>query len=401
MCVQILKGCPRLFLVALSVVFPVVIPMVAQGEEIRVSNREQLARALQVAQAGTTILIAPGQYEGGFHVRNLQGTASAPIVIAGEDTNNPPTILGGSNAFQISSARHLELRNFIVSGSTQNGLNLDDSGSPQTPAQDIVLRNLTVRNVGPEGNRDGIKVSGLQRFRIENCAVESWGSGGSAIDMVGCREGVIINCHFRDARGEQANGVQAKGGTRDVAIQRCLFDRAGGRGVNVGGSTGLPYFRPEVQGFEAKDILVEDCEFREGGAAVAFVGVDGAIVRHNLILYPQRWVARILQESVGPPFVPCRKGEFSNNVIVFSTDTLRSVLNIGGNTDAPSFRFARNVWYCVDRPQETRRLVQLPSPEMEGSYTRNPIVTGSDERQPRIRRDLPHGADIRDRQKES
>ena len=41
-------------------------------------------------------------------------------------------------------------------------------------------------------------------------------------------------------------------------------------GVNIGGSTGRAYFRPRPEGFEAKDITVEDCTFVGSGAA--FVG---------------------------------------------------------------------------------------------------------------------------------
>ena len=41
---------------------------------------------------------------------------------------------------------------------------------PDPPA--IVLEGLTVRRVGPRGNRDGIKLSGVTDFRVESCRVE-------------------------------------------------------------------------------------------------------------------------------------------------------------------------------------------------------------------------------------
>jgi len=40
------------------------------------------------------------------------------------------------------------------------------------------------------------------------------------------------------------SGVQAKGGTSEVVIQACTFLGAGQRAINVGGSTGLEFFRP-------------------------------------------------------------------------------------------------------------------------------------------------------------
>ncbi len=365
------------------------------AEERRVRTRQELQRALSEARPGTSILIEPGEYAGGFFANTLQGTREQPIVIAARDPRRPPVIRGGSNAFQFSGARHLELRDLHLTGATQNGLNLDDGGSAQTPAEHILLRNIRVTDVGPEGNRDGIKLSGLVHFRIENCVVERWGSGGSAIDMVGCAEGIIEGCQFHAARGPQANGVQAKGGSRKLVIRRCLFEQTGDRGVNIGGSTGLPYFRPKPQGYEAQDIVVEDSEFRGGGAAVAFVGVDGATVRHNLILRPERWVARILQESTSPDFVPCRNGLFVNNVVVFRADTLRATINVGPNTAAETFQFAKNLWYCEDRPADTRRLVHLPVAETEGVYHLNPWDTTAAQPTPQLRPNLPHQAGIR------
>jgi hypothetical protein len=229
-----------------------------------------------------------------------------------------------------------------------------------------------VRDVGPRGNRDGIKLSGLADFRIDGCRVERWGSSGSAIDMVGCTRGVVTGCTFKDAGGDQANGVQTKGGSSEIVIQRCRFENAGGRAVNVGGSTGLAYFRPADAKHEAKDITVEDCEFLGGMSAISFVGVDGAIVCHNTIYRPRRWPIRILQENTDERFVPSRNGRFEKNVVVFRSDEVREVVNIGGKTAPETFTFADNHWHCLDRPTDTQRLLKLPAKETGGIYGVDP-----------------------------
>ena len=56
----------------------------AAGEEVRVSNRDELVRSLRQAKAGTTILLAAGEYAGGLSQARLIGTKEQPIVIAGE-----------------------------------------------------------------------------------------------------------------------------------------------------------------------------------------------------------------------------------------------------------------------------------------------------------------------------
>lgn len=341
------------------------------AQTVRVGTSAELARALAEARAGTTILVAPGKYRGGLSAR-LAGTEKEPIVVAGADPRDPPVIEGGGGGLHLRSPAHVELRDLIVAGASGNGINIDDGGSTETPAHHVVLRGVVVRDVGPNGNRDGIKLSGLVDFRVEACRVERWGSGGSAIDMVGCQRGVISRSKFIEARGDQANGVQAKGGSRDIVIQRCRFERAGGRAINIGGSTGLDYFRPAVGDFEAKDITVEDCEILFGASAIAFVGVDGAMVRHNTIYRPGRWPIRILQENTDARFVPSRNGVFENNVVAFRASEIRQFVNVGPQTQPESFAFRGNWWHCLDRAQDTRRLVSLPAAETGGIYDREP-----------------------------
>jgi hypothetical protein len=290
----------------------------------------------------------------------------------------------------------VELRNLSFSGQTGNGLNIDDGGTPESPAHDLLLEGIRIADVGPDGNHDGIKLSGLTDFRVEKSTVERWGLGGSAIDMVGCARGTIEGCVFRHtARATDASGVQAKGGTRDVTIRRSRFEHAGGRAVNVGGSTGLAYFRPPIatwkgDRFESKDVVVEGCTFVGSTAAVAFVGCDGAVFRFNLVYCPDRWAIRILQETKADGFVRCRNGVVADNLFVFRSDGWASGgVNIGPDTEAPSFRFERNGWYCLDAPTLTRSMLSLPSDEVSGTYGKDPGLVVDESSGPRQRPDGP------------
>lgn len=177
----------------------------------------------------------------------------------------------------------------------------------------------------------------MDDFRVESCTVERWGDRGSGIDMVGCHPGKIAGCTFRHGDREGDSGVQAKGRSADILVLACRFEHAGQRAVNLGGSTGLPFFRPEPQGYEAKGITVEDCAFVGSPAPVAFVGVDGAVVRHNTIYRPRRWAFRILQETRGPEFVPSRDGHFTDNLIAFRSGEMTAPGNIGPDTAPGTF----------------------------------------------------------------
>jgi hypothetical protein len=347
---------------------------------VTVRDAAGLRQAVAKAKPGTRILLEPGEYAGGFHFSNLRGEAGQPILLTASDPKNPPVIKGGGVGIQLVDPSYVELHNLIFSGWGANGLNVDDGGSYDTPAHHVVLRGLKVVNIGPPGNRDGVKLSGVDDFRVEDCTIEGWGTGGgSAIDMVGCHRGLIENCTFRHTDISGSTGVQAKGGTSQIVVRRNRFENAGGRAVNIGGSTGLSFFRPPLkqskpesaQYAEAKDIRVEGNVFIGGNAPLAFVGCDGSVVRFNTIYRPKRWVLRILQETREPGFVPSRNGEFSDNIIVFRSDELQMAVNIGPNTAPQTFRFARNFWYCLDNPARSRP--SLPAQEEAGLYGQDPL----------------------------
>jgi Right handed beta helix region len=337
----------------------------ALAEDIPVRTEAELKKALDRAKAGDRLLLAAGDYHGPLSTRaGIAGTPDAPIVIAAADPKSPPVIKGG---MQLRSPAYLELRDLVIDGGL-NGVNIDDGGVLATPAHHIQLSNIVIKNVGPNGNSDGLKLSGVDDFKIENCRLDKWGSGGSAIDMVGCHQGVIVGCTFQDARSDQANGVQTKGGSSDITISKCRFTNSGGRGVNAGGSTGIDYFRPKDAAYEAKNITIEDCTFEGGMSAIAFVGVDGAIARHNTIYAPTKWAFRVLQENADPRFARCGNVKVENNLIAFRSDEVKTVVNVGGNTAIETFVFTDNAWCCLDRPQDTKRLVALPVKETGGVY---------------------------------
>lgn len=340
------------------------------GQTVTVANTAELRQALAEAKPGTTIRIAAGTYEGGLFSQTLQGEPGKPIVLKAADPKRPPIIEGGVSSLQLSSPAYVEIRDLVITKATGNGLNIDDGGSPNRPAHHLIVHGLIVRDVGPEGNRDGIKLSGVEDFLVENCTLERWGRRGSGVDMVGCHQGKIINCTFRHEENPEASGVQTKGGSRDILVQGCRFVHPGGRAINVGGSTGLAFFRPQAPGHEAKDITVEDCTFIGSQSPIAFVGVDGAIVRHNTIYRPSRWALRILQENLEPGFVASRNGQFTDNIIAYRSGEMGNPVNIGPNTVPESFVLARNAWYALDAPARSRP--NLPLPEVDGVYGIDP-----------------------------
>lgn len=362
-------------------------------QDRQITNDETLRNALANAKPGDRLRVAPGEYKG-FSADHLRGTEAQPIVITAADPASPPRFTGGVH---LSDAAHLVLEHLTIVGAAANGLNIDDGGTVETPSHHLVLRNLTVRDCGGRANHDGIKLSGVVEFVLEKCVVERWGRGGSAVDMVGCQRGRLEECTFRDREEESAStGVQTKGGSSAIVIRRCRFEHAGQRAVNIGGSTGLAYFRPAVpkaNAFEARDITVEGCTFVGSTAPIAYVGVDGATVRFNTFHLPRKWVLRILQETREPAFVPCRNGLFTDNLVVYRATEVATAVNVGPGTAPETFTFARNYWHALDAP--ARSAPALPVLETSPAIGPEPrfVDAPTDLRQ---RPDSParaHGAD--------
>ncbi len=353
--------------------------MTASAQSVTIRNNAGLEAAIRKAVPGTTILIAPGSYRGGIDLHRLKGRGGAPIVLAGADPARPPVFSGGgTEAFHLFDCEWVELRNLKVTGFPGNGINADDEETYETPSRHLRFERLVIESTGPEGNHDALKLSGVDSFTVTACTFRGW--GGSAIDMVGCHDGMIDRCSFLGRPGfSQDSGVQIKGGSARILLRRSFFQNAGVRAVNLGGSTDLEYFRPRNASSEASAIEVVGNRFVGSETPVAWVTADGGRFHHNTIVFPGKWVMRILQETDDPRFVKCRGGVFENNLVVFDS-RVAAFVNNGPGTRPRSFAFRGNAWFQTDG---TRR-PELPSRETNGIYGVDPALSSYDSPDMRI-----------------
>jgi hypothetical protein len=305
-----------------------------------------LSAAANVAQPGDTLLMHAGIYPGGLSITNLKGTPNQWITI--KNAPGESVILeGGSNAIQLVEPAYLHLLGLIFQHQTGNGLNTDDGGTYDTPAHHVIFEQCTFRDMSASGNNDLLKLSGLDFFEVRNCLFQNGATGGSGIDMVGCHFGKIIGNQFENMG---SNAIQCKGGSENIRIAGNFFKNCGQRALNIGGSTGLQFFRPDTAHFEAARVQVFSNIIIGSQAPVAFVGAVEVDVAHNTIYRPDKWAIRILQETVDPSrFLPCGNNRFRNNIVVLSNAN-PVVTNIGPNTAPETFTFSNNLWFQVDNP---------------------------------------------------
>ena len=337
---------------------------IAYADDIVVRDAGSLRESLRGLKSGVTLKIASGDYPGGYHVEGVD-----KLTIEALDPKNPPHIKGGSNAWHFSRCNDLILRDLQITGQSGNGLNLDDGGRFDQPVKGITLEHLIISDIGPKGNHDGVKCSGLDNLTIRDCTISGW--GGQGIDMVGCHDSLVSGCSFVGKPNFTATaGVQTKGGCSDITIEKCHFIQGGERPINVGGSTDLRLFRPAGAKYEARRIVVRDNTIEGSSCAAAFVGVDGAEFIGNTILYPEKWIFRVLQETTAEGFNPCRNVLVRDNRIIFRRAQVQIEINIGSGTDPKSFMFDGNQWFAEDHPESSKP--RLPNEETEGVYGIDP-----------------------------
>jgi hypothetical protein len=336
--------------------------------------------AASVATPGTAVVVHAGVYAGGIYLSNIGGTAQAPIWIGGAAGESPPIIDGGTEGMHISYANFLILHDLEIRNSRANGINCDDGGDYVNPdaTRHILFENLSIHDIGGTGNQDGLKLSGVNDYFVLNSQFARCGGGlsGSGIDQVGCHRGVIAGCLFEAMSG---NAIQCKGGSEDIEIRWCRFKNAGQRSVNLGGATGFEYFRPPLStttsNVEARNLRVFANIFEGSTAPVAFVGCVDTQVVNNTIINPDRWIVRILQETVSAgayEFLPCGNNRFENNLIYFNRSSLSTYLNIGPYTAPASFVFSHNLWFAHDNPASSTP--DLPVLETAGIYGQDPLL---------------------------
>lgn len=352
-------------------------PVLIQAKTLHIGTGQSyqtLSGAAADAMPGDSILFHAGVYAGGEFVGGLQGGEGRPIYIvvqAGAEV----IIRGGTNSWQLSDAAYLHIEGFIFENQTGNGFNMDDGGDYTTPTHHITFRYCTFRDISASGNNDLLKLSGVDDFKILDCTFINGSPGGSGIDMVGCHQGEIVRNHFENMG---SNAIQAKGGSRQITIEKNFFKNCGQRSLNLGGSTGLQYFRPIDATYEAAEIHVICNIFIGSVAPVAFVGCVRSAFVHNTIIRPEKWVLRILQETVDPErFEACGNNIFRNNLI-YKNNSVSTDCNIGPDTAPETFIMSNNLWYNEQLPGNSTP-VGIPVTDHDQITGHDPLLNDVDQ----------------------
>jgi ferric-dicitrate binding protein FerR (iron transport regulator) len=148
-----------------------------------------LQAAVDAARPGDLVRLLPGHHAASnadptAHLRiRARGTATAPIVIAGDPAGGSVIASRAWNGLQIEDAAHLDIRDLVVEGAPDIPDDVLGNGIRLLRSHHITVAGCTVRNL----RGDGIAAQGCDHLRlsgnrIEACSLRSrWGQAGITV----------------------------------------------------------------------------------------------------------------------------------------------------------------------------------------------------------------------------
>ncbi len=337
---------------------------------------QQLAARMR---PGDEIILMPGDHLPATLDR-LQGKQGNPITIRALDPKRPSVIVASRYGLVLHQPQHVVIENLIITGATIAGLVVDDldSTTAQNPTErappaprkpwraNLVIRNVTVTNTGPEGKRHAIELSGLQDVRIHDVHIEGW--GGSGLELIGCQGVTVESCRFIARQDySQLHAIQIRAGSERVNIMQCHFQGIAGAVVVVGGLSKLREFRPEIppdadsrSHYEARFVQLQRCTFLGGACPIVLAHCDDTLMRYNTFIRPRHAVLCTTTEQTDHRIAPARRAIFGGNLLIWEPGDLRRLVDIAPTDDAQSFVFEESLWWSTEPAEQRARLGKLP-----------------------------------------
>jgi hypothetical protein len=317
---------------------------------------DNLSALANSVQSGDVIQLNPGTYTSGIY----PNAGFTGVTIRSTNPANPAVLSGVG--MQFPDAHDITVSDIVMQNTAGNYINAFNSDSSGPAATNFTFRNMTFQNpvYSTTVETIGLKMAGVDGFAIDNCRFLGFGNmaGALGIDGVGVHQGTVTHSVFNttgaQVGGGGGYGIQFKGASADITIRANRFDdsyRTGQRGINNGGSTGVPYFRPQPPPpYEATRITMEGNVFSGWRAPADFASSDGGTFRNNLVYRPIGYVAWITTESIinGITYQAKNGSVLSNRFIWNQGDLYEpnfTFVNIGSSTLPDTFTFAGNQWY--------------------------------------------------------
>ncbi len=228
----------------------------ANAAIIPVDSAPTLRNAVQSAQAGDEIVLAPGQY---LFTENLNcaaaGTAQAPIRVRAASPGSATVVFAGGpykEGFRVS-APHWQFEDLVIVGECDSHSACEHAFHLFGNADDTVIRNNRLIDFNAQIKSNGSQVSGVMFWPddvlvegnlFQDTAIRNTANPVTKIDVVGGRRWIVRGNTLIDFAKGGGNGISygafLKGNSRDGLFERNLVvcQRHFSGGVRLGLSLG-------------------------------------------------------------------------------------------------------------------------------------------------------------------
>ncbi len=276
----------------------------AWGAIVPVANSAELISAINAAQPGDVITLAPGTYTVSQNLLcDTAGTAAAPIVVRAEAHLGALIRFDAVEGFKVS-APHWRFENLDIQGICAVHSDCEHAFHVVGGADFTHLRRLRLRdfNAAVKGNGEGDPYVFPDDVVIEGCefantTVRNTANPVTPIDVVGGRRWIVranfIHDHAKGQGDQISYAAFLKGNSRDGVFERnlvvCERDHTGGVRLGLsfgGGGSGPPSIcedgtcTPEHQGGVMRNNLIRNCPADVG---VYLNEAAGVAIHHNLL----------------------------------------------------------------------------------------------------------------------
>lgn len=258
---------------------------VARLKVVGVAPGQSIQAAIDRAEPGTVISVAPGTYRGSLDLTGLSGTPDRPVILLSAGGVAAAAIVGAPDkpavgAWGISDVGIYGFK--VVSGTSSGDLGgFKIAGPWENPARNVAIVGNVVTGVGT----DGIKLfNGARDIKVVGNLIDGdWREEG--MDNVSVEKSLFA---FNTVRGSaRYTSITLKAGSRDITLAGNEFDSRSGVGINVGGVGTSRFNRtfPDYwKGFEASAITVTGNVVGDRPErSVAFIGANRSVLKDNFL----------------------------------------------------------------------------------------------------------------------